>query len=510
MAREGRFIDLFMQTTTAVTTCPLLINDEWLRPSHLPTTPVFNPSTGEVIAHAPVGGPGEVDAAVNAAQDAFQAWRENPAIKRARILMRYRELLQRDFDEIVALISREHGKTLSEARGDLQRGVEVVEYATGAPALLMGETLENVARGIDCEALRQPLGVCVGITPFNFPAMVPLWMFPIALACGNTFVFKPSEKVPLTAVRLVELLMEAGLPPGVMNLVHGGRECVDALLKHPKVRAISFVGSTNVAKYIYETGTKHGKRVQAAGGAKNFVLVMPDADVSHTVDGLTGAAFGCAGERCMAGSTALIVGEAATRVLPTLVETARKLKVGPTDRNPQPQMGPVISAQHRDRVLSLLSQGEKEGAKVIADGRKVKVADAPNGFYVGASIAEVPDMKTVLMKEEVFGPVLSVMRMKDLDSAIELANTSIYGNGAVIFTRSGKAAREFKHRINAGMVGINVGVPAALAYFPFSGWGESFYGDLHVQGREGFAFYTHQKVTTTRWFSEGDDDVWRK
>ena len=488
------------------------IGGDWNAPTTLPDSPVYNPSTGELIARVPLAGASEVDAAVQSAHAAFPAWMETPAIDRARVLFRYRELLLAHFDEITALISREHGKTRAEARGDLQRGLEVVEYATGIPALVMGETLENVARGIDCETLRQPLGVCVGITPFNFPAMVPMWMFPLALACGNTFILKPSEKVPLTAVRLVQLLGEAGLPKGVMNLIHGGRDCVDALLKHPLVKAISFVGSTPIARYIYETGTRHGKRVQAAGGAKNFILVMPDADVSRTVEGVTGAAFGCAGERCMAGSTALVVGEAVTRVLPTLVDATRSMKVGRTDVDGSAaEMGPLITAQHRDRVRSLLDQGVQQGAQLLADGRAVRVNDAPNGFYIGASIVKPQDPAgNVLMKEEVFGPVLSVLELSDLDAAIDLANRSIYGNGAAIFTRSGKAAREFKHRIKAGMVGINVGVPAAMAYFPFSGWGESFFGDLHVQGREGVAFYTQQKVTTTRWFADGEGDIWRK
>ena len=492
---------------------PFFINGEWSRPAGLPTTPVYNPSTGEIIAQTPVGGVAEVEAAAAAAHDAFPGWWQTPAIERARVLFRYRELLLAHFDEIAALISREHGKTRGEARGDLQRGVEVVEFATGIPTLLFGDTLENVARGIDCESLRQPLGVCVGITPFNFPAMVPMWMYPIALACGNTFILKPSEKVPLTAVRLVELFAQSGLPKGVLNLVHGGRDCVQALLTHPLVKAISFVGSTAVARYIYETGTKHGKRVQAAGGAKNFILVMPDADVDKTVEGVTGAAFGCAGERCMAGSTALVVGGAAKTVLPTLVETAKAMTIGRTDLDAavQPAMGPVISAQQRDRVLSLLAQGEAQGAKLIADGRNVRVADAPNGFYLGASIVEQNDpQNNVLMREEVFGPVLSVLHMDALDGAIELANRSAYGNGAAIFTRSGKAAREFKHRIKAGMVGINVGVPAAMAPFPFSGWGQSFFGDLHVQGSEGVMFYTQQKVVTSRWFAEREDDIWRK
>jgi malonate-semialdehyde dehydrogenase (acetylating)/methylmalonate-semialdehyde dehydrogenase len=491
---------------------PFFINGEWQRPASLPTTPVFNPSTGETIALTSVGGAAEAEAAVAAAHAAFPAWWQTPPIERARVLFRFRELLLKHFDEIAALISREHGKTRGEARGDVQRGIEVVEFATGVPTLLFGDTLENVARGIDCETLRQPLGVCVGITPFNFPAMVPLWMYPIAIACGNTFILKPSEKVPLTAVRLVELLSEAGLPKGVLNLVHGGRDCVQALLTHPKVRAISFVGSTAVAKSIYETGTKHGKRVQAAGGAKNFILIMPDADVAKTVEGVTGAAFGCAGERCMAGSTALVVGSAAKSVLPTLVDATKAMKIGRTDLDAnQPDMGPVISAPHRDRVLALLAQGEAQGARLLADGRNARVADAPNGFFLGASIVEQSESSAnVLMREEVFGPVLSVLQMSDLDAAIELANGSSYGNGAAIFTRSGKAAREFKHRMKAGMIGINVGVPAAMAPFPFSGWGDSFFGDLHVQGREGVLFYTQQKVVTTRWFADGEGDIWRK
>jgi malonate-semialdehyde dehydrogenase (acetylating)/methylmalonate-semialdehyde dehydrogenase len=323
-------------------------------------------------------------------------------------------------------------------------------------------------------------------------------------------VLKPSEKVPLTAVLMIELLEQAGLPKGVLNVVHGGRECVDALLTHPKVRAISFVGSSPVAKYIHETGTRNGKRVQANGGAKNYVVVMPDADVTNTVEALSTAAFGCAGERCMAGSTAIAVGKAADRVLPTLVEAARKIRVGPTDAEAQPDMGPVITAQHRDRVMSLVAAGESEGAKIIADGRNVTLAEAPNGFYLGATIVDHVAHEMTIAREEVFGPVLNVMRAGDLDTAIEAANRSAYGNGASIFTNSGKAAREFKHRVKAGMVGINVGVPATMAMFPFTGWDESFYGDLHIQGREGVQFYTQQKVVTTRWFGDGVGDVWKK
>jgi malonate-semialdehyde dehydrogenase (acetylating)/methylmalonate-semialdehyde dehydrogenase len=494
---------------TPLTPCPLLINGEWLQP-RIPGTPVFNPSTGEVIAECPAGGAAEVEAAVAAAAAAFPAWSETPAVERARVFFRYRQLVERDFDRLCRVVSREHGKTHAEARGSVYRGIENIEYACGIPSLLFGDTLENLARGVDCETLLQPLGVCAGITPFNFPVMVPLWMFPLAIAAGNPFVLKPSEKVPLSAVLLGELLAEAGLPKGVFNLVHGGRPAVDALLTHPKVRAVSFVGSSPIAKYIYETGTRNGKRVQANGGAKNYIVIMPDADVGKTVEALATAAFGCAGERCMAGSTALAVGAAAERVLPSLVEAARAIKVGPPDRAAQPDMGPVITAQHRDRVLRLVDQGEKEGAKVVCDGRGVKVADAPRGFYVGATVVDNVEADMTLAREEVFGPVLNVMRMADLDRAIELANRSAFGNGAAIFTRSGGAAREFKHRVKAGMVGVNVGVPATMAMFPFTGWDDSFYGDLHIQGREAVQFYTQQKVVTTRWFGGDVGDVWKK
>jgi malonate-semialdehyde dehydrogenase (acetylating)/methylmalonate-semialdehyde dehydrogenase len=490
--------------------CPFLIGGEWIRP-RLAGTPVYNPSTGDVIAECPAGGAAEVDAAVEAAAAAFPGWRDTPAIERARLLFRYRHLVEANFDRLCASVSLEHGKTYVEARGSLFRGIENIEYACGAPTLLFGDTLGNMARNVDCETTLQPLGVCAGITPFNFPAMVPLWMFPLALACGNTFVLKPSEKVPLTAVLLAELLHEAGLPKGVLNLVHGGRGCVDALLAHPKVRAVSFVGSTPVARHIYETGTRNGKRVQANGGAKNFIVVMPDADVPRSVEALASAAFGCAGERCMAGSTAIVVGKAADAMLPQLVEAARSIKVGRTDTSiSQPDMGPLVTGAHRDRVSGLVDSGEKEGATIACDGRRAVVVDAPRGFYLGATIVDHVNETMTLAREEVFGPVLNVMRMDGLDQAIEAANRSSYGNGASIFTSSGAAAREFKHRVKAGMVGINVGVPATMAMFPFTGWDASFFGDLHIQGREAVQFYTQQKTITTRWFSGVSEDVWRK
>ena len=492
----------------STSSCPVFISGEWAQPAVTATNPVHNPSTGEVIAQAPMCGAREVNDAVEAAAAAFPDWWETPAVERARVLFRFKALLEDNFEELVRCNTREHGKTLVESRGDVKRGIEMVEFACGVPSLLMGEATENIARGIDCETIRQPLGVCVGITPFNFPCMVPLWMYPVALACGNTFVLKPSEKVPLTSIKVVQLLEKAGLPKGVLNIVHGGRDCVDALLTHPKVKAISFVGSTPIARYIYEVGTKHGKRVQSNGGAKNFVLLMPDADIENSVRGTIEAAFGCAGERCMAGSTALVVGDASKKVLPTLLEATRKIKVGPTDRDPQPDMGPVITHQHRERVMQLIETGAKEGAKIAADGRGAKVSGAPNGFFLGATVLDQVQPGMTVAKEEIFGPVLNVMRMDDLDAAIELANRSPYGNGASIFTCSGKAAREFKHRIRCGMVGINVGVPASMAWFPFNGWNDSFFGDLHMQGKEGVQFFTQLKVTMSRWFSFGEGDVW--
>jgi malonate-semialdehyde dehydrogenase (acetylating)/methylmalonate-semialdehyde dehydrogenase len=501
-----------MQTTSKppLDPCPVFIGGEWQEINSVPTSPVYNPSTGEVIAETPMGTAKHVDGAVQAAAAAFPAWMETPPVERARVMFKFKALLEDHFEELVHCNTREHGKTLVESRGDVKRGIEVVEFACGIPSLMMGEHLENIARGIDCDTIRQPLGVCVGITPFNFPAMVPLWMYPIALVCGNTFVLKPSEKVPLTANKIVKLLENSGLPKGVMNVVHGGRECVDALLTHPKVKAISFVGSTPIAKHIFEVGTKHGKRVQSNGGAKNFVFLMPDADVENSVRGVIEAAYGCAGERCMAGSTAVVIGDAAKSVLPSLVQAARSIKVGRTDQETQPNMGPVITRQHRDRVVELIEAGAKEGAKVAADGRGVKVDGAPNGFFLGATILDEVSSGMTIAKEEIFGPVLNVMRFEDLDSAIETANRSPYGNGASIFTRSGKAAREFKHRIQCGMVGINIGVPASMAWFPFNGWNDSFFGDLHMQGKEGVQFFTQQKVTTTRWFSFGEGDIWHR
>jgi malonate-semialdehyde dehydrogenase (acetylating)/methylmalonate-semialdehyde dehydrogenase len=376
----------------------------------------------------------------------------------------------------------------------------------------MGQTMPNMARDVDCETVRHPVGVCAGITPFNFPVMVPLWMVPVALACGNTFVLKPSEKVPLSSVRLGELLIESGLPEGVFNIVHGARECVDALLEHPLVRAVSFVGSTPVARHIYETGARRGKRVQAAGGAKNHLIVMPDADLDQAARAVQASAFGCAGERCMAGSLAVPVGQIADRLVDRLRELAGRMQVGPTDGGVEVDMGPVITREHQDRIAGYLEIGRSEGAVIAVDGRQA-IRGGGDGFLIGPSVLDRVEPEMRVAREEIFGPVLSVVRVGDLEQALAVGRDCPYGNGASIFTRSGRWAREFKHRFNAGMIGINVGVPAPMAWFPFTGWNQSFFGDLHIQGVEGVQFYTRQKLTMTRWFDTPDDSpadpVWQ-
>jgi malonate-semialdehyde dehydrogenase (acetylating) / methylmalonate-semialdehyde dehydrogenase len=471
---------------------------------------VFNPSTGQVIARVPFCDAKQTGEVVEAAAAAIPVWSETPVVERARLMFRFRALMEKNFEELAALVTREHGKTLAEARAEVNRGIEVVEFACGIPSLIGGEVLPNIATDVDAEAVRHPVGVCVGITPYNFPSMVPLWMFPIAITCGNTFVLKPSEKVPLSAVRLGELLSEAGLPAGVFNIVHGDKECVDALLAHPKVAAISFVGSTPIAKYIYERGTANGKRVQSAGGAKNHLIVMPDADLDQSVKALVASAYGCAGQRCMAGSVALAVGKAGNAVVEGLVDVAGKMRVGATDGHEEVDMGPVIRAEHRDRVAGYLDVAKQEGATVALDGRRKFAGD---GFLIGPSVVDHVEPAMRVYQEEIFGPVLSVVRVADLDEALAVGAQCEYGNGASIFTASGHAAREFSRRFNAGMIGINVGVPAPMAWFPFTGWNRSFFGDLHIQGKESIQFYTRQKVTLTRWPKPGDsplDPVWRQ
>ncbi|MDZ4688425.1 MAG: CoA-acylating methylmalonate-semialdehyde dehydrogenase [Planctomycetaceae bacterium] len=490
---------------------PHLIGGRFVNSTDSRQGDIFNPSTGRVQAKVPFASKELVDEVVRVAAEAFPAWSETPAVERARVMFRFRERLHARFEELAAVITREHGKTLSEARAEMQRGIEMVEFACGIPSLLMGQSLENLAANVDCETIRHPVGVCVGITPFNFPSMVPLWMFPVAIACGNTFILKPSEKVPLSAMKLGELLIESGLPPGVFNVLHGDKTAVDALLTHPLVRAVSFVGSTAVARHIYQTGTAHGKRVQAAGGAKNHLVIMPDADLDQVVKALQASAFGCAGERCMAGSIAVPVGRIADDVVEGLCKAGQSMKVGPTDGGAEVDMGPLISAAHRDRVATYLEVAASEGAEIALDGRQF---DLPgDGFLLGPSVVDrvAPTMR--LAREEIFGPVLSVIRTADLDEALAIGRQCEFGNGASIFTRSGWAARQFKRYFNAGMIGINVGVPAPMAWFPFTGWNQSFFGDLHMQGTEGVQFYTQQKMTMTRWFRSSTeshvDPIWK-
>ncbi len=483
----------------AVTTCKLFVDGEWINSSAAETSPVYNPSEGVQIAATPMCGSEEISRSIEAANNAFPAWAETPAAERAQLMFRFKELLEQNFEDLSALVTKEHGKTLDESRGSVRRGIEVVEFACGAPSLLLGDSLENIARNIDCDSTRQPLGVSVAIAPFNFPIMVPLWTLPMALVCGNTFILKPSEKVPLSAIRMAELLEEAGVPKGVFNLIHGGKEAVDTLLSHQHVKTVSFVGSTPVARYIYQTATQNGKRVQSAGGAKNYMVVLPDADVDSTIDAIMGSAYGCAGERCMAGSVLVCAQYAGDRFVDPLAEAARSMRVGATDRDPAAQMGPVVTQQHLEKLHQSITAGVSEGADLLVDGRDVKVLDTPEGFYIGPTVFDrvLPAMS--IARDELFGPVLSVMHMDDLDGAIQNINGSGFGNAAVLFTSNGAAARKFRHEVSSGMVGINVGVPAPMAFFPFSGWNNSFFGDLHVQGSEGISFFTRQKVTISRW-----------
>jgi malonate-semialdehyde dehydrogenase (acetylating) / methylmalonate-semialdehyde dehydrogenase len=484
-------------------TCHNFVGGELITVNTSHFTPVYNPSRGEVIAQTPDSGERDVALVVEAARQAFPDWADTPVVERARVMFRFAHLLEENFNQLAQMVTREHGKTIEEARGDIRRGIEMVELACHAPTLLMGQTLDNVARGIDGRVERHPLGVCAGITPFNFPAMVPLWMFPISIVCGNTFILKPSPKVPLTPMRLAELLTEAGLPKGIFNVVHGGEAAVNALLKHPDVAAISFVGSTKVAKYIYETGAANGKRVQAAGGAKNYMLVMPDADLDAATSQIIGASFGCSGQRCMAGSVAVAVGKAGDPLVERLSDAAGKMRVGPTDGANAVDMGPVIDPAARDRIRSYVETGLSEGAKLVSDSRAVMLTEESDGFFVGPGVFDHAQPEMKIVRDEIFGPLLSVMRVDDLSAAIERANQSPYGNGAVIFTRDGGAARTFARYVKCGMVGVNVGVPAPMAVFPFTGWNQSFFGDLHIQGTEGFHFYTHNKVVLSRWNDPG-------
>ncbi|MCP5318538.1 MAG: CoA-acylating methylmalonate-semialdehyde dehydrogenase [Chromatiaceae bacterium] len=460
---------------------------------------VFDPATGEVAARVPLASASETARVIDAAAAAFPAWRDTPPLRRAAILFRFKELLDRHTDEIAQLIAAEHGKVLNDARGSLTRGIEVVEFACGAPHLLKGTFSENVGTNVDSHSVRQPVGVCAGITPFNFPAMVPMWMFPMAIACGNTFVLKTSERVPSTALRLAELFSEAGLPPGVLNVVNGDKEAVDTLLTHPDVAAISFVGSTAVAEYIYQTGTRHGKRVQALGGAKNHMVVMPDADLEQATDALMGAAYGSAGERCMAISVAVAVGDdTADALIGRLAPRVAALKVGPAS-DPASEMGPLVTQAHFDRVKGYVDLGIEEGAQLVVDGRGIQVAGHPNGFYLGGCLFDHVTEDMRIYREEIFGPVLVVVRVPDFERALALVNAHEYGNGTAIFTRDGDTARSFASRVQVGMVGVNVPIPVPMAFHSFGGWKRSLFGDVHMHGMEGVHFYTKLKTVTSRW-----------
>jgi malonate-semialdehyde dehydrogenase (acetylating)/methylmalonate-semialdehyde dehydrogenase len=462
------------------------------------TAPVFNPATGSTIGSVVLADGAMVSRAVAAAKAALPSWAETPAPKRARVLFRFKALLEAHLDELAAMITREHGKILSDAKGELMRGLDVVEFACGIPQLLKGAHSDNVGGGIDQWSLRQPVGVCAGVTPFNFPAMVPLWMFPVALACGNTFVLKPSERDPSTAVRLAELLEEAGLPAGALNVVQGDKEAVDALLAHPDVAAMSFVGSTAIAEHIYAEGTRHGKRVQALGGAKNHLVVMPDADLDQAADALIGAGYGSAGERCMAISVAVTVGDCADSLVEKLVARIGSLHVA-EGTAAAVDMGPLITAAHRDRVVAFIEDGVRAGATLVVDGRGLRVVGGERGFFLGPSLFDHVQQHMRIYREEIFGPVLCVVRVPDFAAAVELVNAHEYGNGVACYTSDGSVAREFTRRIAAGMVGINVPIPVPMAFHSFGGWKRSLFGDHHIYGEEGVRFYTRYKSVMQRW-----------
>jgi len=458
---------------------------------------VFDSATGQQCASVAMSTEADVDAAVAAARAAFPAWSRTPVLRRANVMFKLRELIERDRDEIAALLTQEHGKVLHDAAGSIQRGLEVVEFACGMPQLIKGEYSDQVGTGVDTYSMRQALGVCVGITPFNFPAMVPLWMFPIAITCGNTFVLKPSEKDPSISIKWAELLSEAGLPEGVFNVVQGDHVAVNALLADKRVAAVSFVGSTPVAEHVYKTASANGKRVQALGGAKNHLIVMPDADMEQAADALVGAGYGSAGERCMAISAVVTVGNAAEPLLEKLLPKIAALKVGPgTDNNND--MGPLITAEHRDKVRSYIDLGEEEGAKLLVDGRAHEITQSP-GYFLGPTLFDHATSKMRVYKEEIFGPVLTITRVDAFDQAVELINDHEYGNGTAIFTRDGDTARAFAAGIEVGMVGINVPIPVPLAFHSFGGWKRSLFGDMSIYGMEGVRFYTRLKTVTSRW-----------
>jgi malonate-semialdehyde dehydrogenase (acetylating)/methylmalonate-semialdehyde dehydrogenase len=460
--------------------------------------PVYNPATGRQQHEVVLAESADVDAAVSAAKAAFETWQDASLSKRTKILFNFRELVNNRTKQLAEIISDEHGKVLSDAAGEVQRGLEVIEFACGIPQQLKGEYSDQASTNVDVFSFREPLGVCAGITPFNFPAMVPMWMHPVAIACGNTFVLKPSERDPSASNYVAELWREAGLPDGVFNVVHGDKVAVDAILDHPDIAAVSFVGSTPIARYIHQRGTANGKRVQALGGAKNHAIVLPDADLEFAANHLTAAAYGSAGERCMAISAAVAVGPAGDPLMDILSRKANEVVVGP-GRDPKSEMGPVVTAAAKDRIEGLIASGEQQGAKLLVDGRGLNVPGYENGFFVGPTLIDQVQPEMDVYTEEIFGPVLSVVRSDDVDAAIDLINSNPYGNGTAIFTNSGEAARRFQRGVNVGMIGINVPIPVPMAYYSFGGWKDSLFGEKHIHGPEGVSFYTRGKVITSRW-----------
>jgi malonate-semialdehyde dehydrogenase (acetylating)/methylmalonate-semialdehyde dehydrogenase len=490
--------DIASQTAATLRAVPHWINGKPVAGASGRTSKVYNPATGQVQALLPLANRAELDAAVAAAQAAFPAWSSQPPLRRARVMFRFREIFESRLDEIAALITSEHGKVLSDAKGEATRGLENIEFATGIPQLLKGEFTEQVGTGVDSWSIRQPLGVVAGITPFNFPAMVPLWMAPLAIACGNCFILKPSERDPSASILLAEMLHEAGLPDGVFNVVHGDKEAVDNILEHPGIAAVSFVGSTAIAEYVYTKGTSHGKRVQALGGAKNHMIVMPDADLDQAADALVGAAYGSAGERCMAISVAVAVGnKTADDLIAKLRPRIAALTIAP-GTEPNADLGPLVTGQHLDRVKGYVAEGQKEGAELVIDGR-TNALPKGEGFFLGGCLFDhvKPEMK--IYKEEIFGPVLGVLRTNNFETALELIDSHEYGNGTSIFTRDGDTARDFARRVQAGMVGINIPIPVPMAFHSFGGWKRSLFGDHSIYGPEGVRFYTRLKTITARW-----------
>ncbi|MDG1163007.1 MAG: CoA-acylating methylmalonate-semialdehyde dehydrogenase [Burkholderiales bacterium] len=474
------------------------INGEHFRGQNKNTVDVFNPASGEITAHVALASAQETEIAITAATEALNSWSKTPPLKRARVMFKFKELLEKNIDELASIITSEHGKVISDAKGEIARGLEVVEFACGIPQLLKGDYTEQVGTGIDSYSVRQPLGVCAGITPFNFPVMVPMWMFPMAIACGNTFILKPSEKDPSASIFMADLLKQAGLPDGVFNVVQGDKTAVDTLLSDPRISAVSFVGSTPIAEYVYRTGTHHGKRIQALGGAKNHLVVMPDADIDQAVDALMGAAYGSAGERCMAISVGVVVGDVADVLVEKLIERIAELRVG-NGAIDEPDMGPLVTSAHLEKVKGYIETGIKEGAHLKADGRDTLVPEHENGFFLGGCLFDHVTSDMTIYKEEIFGPVLSIVRVDDFDTAVQLINDHEFGNGVSLFTRDGHTAREFSSQIKVGMVGVNIPIPVPVAFHSFGGWKRSLFGDHYAYGPEGVRFYTHLKTVTTRW-----------